>query len=236
MRRLVPLLITGVLLLAGLAGGGLWLAHVRGWLPPGDDPWARLDLDAAPGLFTARQLRTLTDDPIACLAVLKAARIEVAPIADRPIVEGCGFADALRYRGEKARFREPVVLTCAMAAGLVLFERQVLQPAAEALLGSRVTRIEDFGTYNCRNIGREESRRRSEHAKANAIDLAGFLLADGRHITVVGDWGRRSAEGRFLARLRDGACGVFKVVLGPDFNAAHRDHFHVDMGPFDACR
>lgn len=235
MRRL-PLLIAGILVLCGLAGGGLRLAHLRGWLPPGDDPWARLDLGAAPGLFTARQLRTLSDDPVACLAVLKAAPIDFAPIPDQPILDGCGFADALRYRGEKARFREPVALTCAMAAGLVLFERQVLQPAAEALLGSRVTRIEDFGTYNCRNIGREESRRRSEHAKANAIDLAGFTLADGRHVTVARDWGRDSPEGRFLTRLRDGACGLFNVVLGPEFNAAHRDHFHIDMGPFDACR
>lgn len=235
MRRLL-LLSAGLAVLAGLAFGGLWLAHVRGWLPKGDDPWGRLDLAAPPGLFTARQLRALVDDPVACLAVVKAARIDIAPIPDRPIVEGCGFADALRLQGEKARFREPVVLTCAMAAGMVLFERQVLQPAAKEILGSPVTRIEDFGTYNCRNIGREESRRRSEHAKANAIDLAGFLLANGRHVTVVADWGRKTPEGRFLARLRDGACGLFKVVLGPDYNADHRDHLHIDMGPFDACR
>ncbi|MFZ2870680.1 extensin family protein [Zavarzinia sp.] len=236
MRHLLPRLIAGVILLCALGGATLWLAHVRGWLAPGDDPWGRLDLGAPPGLFTARQLHALIEDPVACLAVLKAARVAFTPMPDRPIIEGCGFADALRLQGEKARFREPVVLTCAMAAGLVLFERQILQPAAEKLLGSRVTRIEDYGTYNCRNIGREESRRRSEHAKANAIDLAGFVLADGRHVTLAGDWGRPGAEGRFLIRLRDGACGLFKVVLGPDYNADHRDHFHVDMGPFDACR
>ncbi|WP_165837537.1 extensin family protein [Zavarzinia aquatilis] len=225
-----------LLLLAGLGFGGLWLAHVRGWLPKGDDPWGRLDLAAPPGLFTGRQLRALIDDPLACVAVLKAARIDFTAMADQPISEGCGYADAVRWQGEKARFREPLALTCTMAAGLVLFERQVLQPAATAMLGSPVTRIEDYGTYNCRNIGREESRRRSEHAKANAIDLAGFTLANGHRITVAHDWGRKTPEGRLLARLRDGACGLFKVVLGPDFNADHRDHFHIDMGPFEACR
>lgn len=236
MHRLIAALLLGVTVLTAAGVGGLWLAHRRGWLPPGDDPWGRLDLAAPPGWFTRQQLRVLIDDPLACFAVLRAGRIAFTPIPDQPIVDGCGFADALRLQGEKARFREPVAVTCALAAALVLFERQVLQPAAEADLGSRVVRVDDYGTYNCRNIGREESRRRSEHAKANAIDFATFHLADGRTVSLAADWGRPDAEGRFLRHLRDGACGLFKVVLGPDYNAEHKDHFHLDMGPFAACR
>lgn len=222
--------------LAALAGGGAWLAHHDKLIPNGDDPWARLDLDAAPGWFTKYQLGKLRDDPVACFAALKEARISYQAIPDAPIVNGCGFADALRWQGEKARFKEPVVLTCAMTAALVLFERQVMQPAAEHYLGSRVIRLDDYGTYNCRNIGREEGRRRSEHAKANAIDIAAFTTANGRRAAVAADWGAMTRpEGKFLLALRDGACGLFKVVLGPAYNTDHTDHFHLDMGPFSSC-
>ena len=76
----------------------------------------------------------------------------------------------------------------------------------------------------------------SQHATANAIDVAGFRLADGRRITLTGGWDGKPAEQAFLRDLRDGACGLFKGVLSPDYNAAHHDHFHLDMGPFGVCR
>ncbi|MBF3247311.1 extensin, partial [Pseudomonas aeruginosa] len=50
------------------------------------------------------------------------------------------------------------------------------------------------------------------------------------------DWAGESADGRFLRRVRDGACASFNAVLGPDYNAAHRDHFHLDMGLWKVCR
>lgn len=236
MRRLMLILPAALLLIAGLGYGATWTAHRLHWLAPGDDPWGRLDLDAPPGWFTRAQLLALTRDPVACFTTLRAGHVAFEAIPDEPIIDGCGFADALRYAGEKARFKAPVVLTCAMTAAYVLFERQVLQPAAERELRSRITAVEDWGTYNCRNIGREEGRRRSEHAKANAIDLAGFTTAGGRRVTVTADWGKGDAGGRFLLALRDGACRWFKVVLGPDHDPTHHDHLHLDMGPFDACR
>lgn len=236
-RRWPKILFLLFLALIGLAAGGLWYTHHHKLIPNGDDPWARLDLNAAPGWFTRYQLGKLRDDPVACLAVLREAKISFQTIPDRPIVEGCGFADAVRWQGEKARFRDSVVLSCQMAAAMVLFERQVMQPAAEHYLNSRIVRVEDYGTYNCRNIGREEGRRRSEHSKANAIDLVAFTTASGRRASVAADWGAMSRpEGQFLKALHDGACGLFKVVLGPEYNAAHKDHFHVDMGPFSSCR
>ena len=50
------------------------------------------------------------------------------------------------------------------------------------------------------------------------------------------DWGRNTPEGRFLAAAHDAACRVFSAVLGPDYNRLHRDHFHLDLGPYRACR
>jgi len=78
--------------------------------------------------------------------------------------------------------------------------------------------------------------RRSEHATANALDIAGFVLADGTRITLAQDWDEGGARAAFLRDLRTGACRFFDVVLGPDFNEARRDHFHLDMGRFRTCR
>ena len=68
----------------------------------------------------------------------------------------------------------------------------------------------------------------SEHARANAVDIAGFRLEDGRRISVAADWNDRGDKGRFLRDVRDGACRLFSTVLSPDYNRAHRDHLHLD--------
>ena len=48
--------------------------------------------------------------------------------------------------------------------------------------------MEHYGSYSCRRLyGRSEGAW-SEHASANAVDIAGFRLADGRRVSVLGDW------------------------------------------------
>ncbi|WP_375292508.1 extensin family protein, partial [Sphingomonas melonis] len=81
----------------------------------------------------------------------------------------------------------------------------------------------------------------SEHATADAVDIAGFRLADGRRITVVGDWTGSGDKAAFLREVRDGACRLFATTLSPDYNAAHRDHLHLDQADrgamgWRACR
>jgi hypothetical protein len=117
-----------------------------------------------------------------------------------------------------------------------LFEAHALQPAARRHFGREVTRVVHFGSYACRNVNHREMGRRSEHATANALDIAGFVLADGTRIMLAEDWDGAGARAAFLRDVRAGACRFFDVVLGPDFNEAHRDHFHLDMGRFRACR
>ena len=66
-----------------------------------------------------------------------------------------------------------------------------------------------------------------------------FVLADGRRITVKDDWsGGTAAERRFLRVIHESACKRFGTVLSPDYNAAHADHFHVevDEGGASFCR
>jgi hypothetical protein len=116
-----------------------------------------------------------------------------------------------------------------VAAAFELWLRQGVQPAARELLGSPVARLEHFGTYSCRRLyGRGEGPW-SEHATGNAIDIGGFVLEDGRRLTLLGDWQGDDQEAAFLRRVRDEACSVFGTVLSPDYNAAHADHLHLDQ-------
>jgi hypothetical protein len=109
-----------------------------------------------------------------------------------------------------------------------------VQPAALRHLGREVARIEHFGTYACRNI--RGGHMLSQHASANALDVAGFRLRNGPHVTVLKDFRRDDARGRFLRQSRDGACRWFRTVLSPDYNAAHADHLHLDQGFWGKCQ
>jgi hypothetical protein len=76
----------------------------------------------------------------------------------------------------------------------------------------------------------------SQHATANAFDIAGFRLRSGRVVSVKLDWGKTNTAGRFLFIARDGLCDWFNLTLSPDYNADHADHFHADMGWWRSCR
>ena len=120
--------------------------------------------------------------------------------------------------------------TCPLAAAWVLFERNTLQPAAKRHLGSEVTGVRHLGTYACRNVNHVAVGHRSQHATANAIDIAGFVLRGGREVTLAGTWLGVGPDAAFLHAVRDGACRWFRVVLSPDYDAAHQDHLHLEPG------
>lgn len=226
-RRAIRWLVV-LLVLAGLvAGGSRWLAK-----HPEHDPWAPLRIDHPTGWATRMKLAKLRDDPAECRAFL--VRSEIAFTALPPVGEGaCRRADRTlavvdRASGLDLRPRD-VATTCAVNAGLALWLRHGVQPAAEAVLHSRVVAIEHLGTANCRRIGGGESGTWSEHASGNAIDLATFVLANGRRVSVLRDWPKATDEAAFLHVVRNRACEVFGTVLSPDYNAAHRDHLHLDQ-------
>lgn len=205
-------------------------------VPPEHLPFARLDLERPIGLATGFQLSALRGDPLLCQGVLALSALETRPVASRRTGAFCGFLNAVEVQRSAVPYSGPVRVTCAMAAALYLWEREVVAPAALRHLGSAVVRIDHLGSYSCRRIGGGPTGRPSQHATANAIDVAGFRLADGRRVTLLAGWAGKPDEQAFLRALRDGACDLFRGVLGPDHNAAHRDHFHLDMGPFGVCR
>lgn len=205
-------------------------------LPPAWDPRTPLDLREPPGLLARYKLSRMAREPGLCAASFALSGIPLHPLPPQPPREGCGIADPVRLATDLRFLPGPPVVNCPIAAAWVLFERHGLQPAARATLGERVAGVRHLGTYNCRNVAGAEGGRRSQHATANAIDIAGFTLADGRAVGLPRDWEAPGPAGAFLRRARDEACRVFATVLGPDYNAAHRDHFHLDRGGWGTCR
>ena len=217
-----------LLALLGFAGLMFW-GYARNH--PQDMPWTKLDLSQPVGSFTGRKLAALGGEGAECRKLLREAGIAFATLPDGGRGK-CGYEDAVRLQGGSATlaFRPSGVGTsCPVAAALALWEWHVVQPAALRHFGVKADAIEHFGSYSCRRIyGRSEGAW-SEHASANALDVAGFRLADGRRVTVLGDWRDDGAKGRFLREVRDGACRLFATTLSPDYNAAHRDHLHLDQ-------
>lgn len=223
----------GGLALALLGGLAALLLHAFARSRPQDLPWTPLDLGAPVGMFTGAKLAGLTDEAPRCRALLTKAGVRFTALPARRDGERCGYRDGVRFaRGGSRRIAyAPAGLgvSCPVAAALAVWEWNSVQPAAERLLEGRVRRIETFGSYNCRRLYGRDSGAWSEHATADAVDVAAFVLADGRRITVARDWRGDEPDARFLREVRDGACDLFATTLSPDYNAAHRDHLHLDQ-------
>ncbi|HXG99542.1 MAG TPA: extensin family protein [Sphingomicrobium sp.] len=197
-------------------------------------PWTPLSLSDPIGDYTGRKLAALGGESGQCEDLLNAIDSgDRAVGARRGSEPACGYDLGIELRpADRAALRfapAGLVTACPVAAALVLWERDVVQPAAERHFGERVARIDHFGSYSCRRLyGRAEGAF-SEHATANALDIAGFRLSSGRRISVLGDWSDTGKDAAFLREVRSGACDLFATVLSPDYNAAHADHLHFDQ-------
>ncbi|UFQ01346.1 extensin-like domain-containing protein [Pseudomonas fitomaticsae] len=226
------------LLLAGLLIiGGSLIGVWRGWLdvPPQWNPWAPLDVQATPNWLTGYKLMRLRSDPALCEQALGSSGLRVSPQADSPDAK-CPLIGALRVQGGGVGLSSSFLASCPLAVAFALFERHTLQPAAQQVYSQPVARVDHLGSFACRNVYNRENGALSRHASADALDIAGFRLADGRAISVLRDWPKQNQDAQFLRQVRDGACEAFSVVLSPDYNAAHRNHFHVDVGRWSVCR
>lgn len=212
-----------VLMLAAL------VVAARAWLAdhPQHNPWAPLDLNDPPGWATRAKLAALKDDPDECRAVLQ--RSGVAFDALEPAGKGACLRADRTVMSELPLSPAPPPATCPVGVGMELWLRDVVQPAAQTTFNSAVSRVEHFGTFSCRRLyGRAEGRW-SEHATGNAIDIAAFVMVDGTRVSVLDDWSGDAEKAAFLRTVRDGACPLFATVLSPEYNEAHRDHFHLDQ-------
>ena len=120
-------------------------------------------------------------------------------------------------------------LRCPMIPQVNRWVVNTIGPAAQRIYGVPLVELKVAGSYACRPINHTSGEYLSEHGHANALDISGFVLADGRRITVKGGWSGDYRERAFLRAVHDGACHEFTTVLGPEYNSLHRDHFHVDL-------
>lgn len=137
--------------------------------------------------------------------------------------------------------RDTFFMDCTLAVSLAR--------AAPFLHERGVWELVDIGVYNYRCIGGGEPpdcpNGISEHAYARAIDIAGVTADDGTFYSVNDDWVidpdteetcEAATEGAKDAFLHELICamkddGVWNIVLTPNYNDAHRNHFHVDLKP-----
>jgi len=227
-----------LVLLCLLLAPGIAIMFRQGLVPPLLNPLPVIDLSQSYPWLVDWRLASIKYSPSICARTLKAPHIEARPVADAPMKDGCGWSNSVRVLsagGVRASFDK---LTCETAVALALWLEHDVQPLAQEILGQRVSSIQSFGSFSCRNIVGSGMLRnvRSQHATANAADIRGFYLANGRLVSVRSHWRGESADARFLRAVHTRACRYFRVVLGPDANAAHRDHFHLDRGPLSRCR
>jgi hypothetical protein len=160
---------------------------------------------------------------------------ESAFVAARSALGGPSVCGALRpffvsATAEGAvHLRPAALLRCPMVPALESWVAHVAMPAARHYLGSPLVELTVAASYSCRPMNNVDGARLSEHGHANAIDISGFQLADGRAVAVKSGWWGALAERNFLRAVHRGACDTFTTVLGPAHDSSHRDHFHLDL-------
>jgi hypothetical protein len=204
----VPLLLLPLLTLA------LWACSQRPQFIARDEPWR-------------------ADDERACLAsglVHESSFVELRSSLGGPAE--CGaikpFSVSAAANGS-VQLRPAALLRCQMVPAIDHWVERVVIPAARRHFRGQLVEVKIAGSYSCRPMNNVDGALLSEHGHANAIDVAGFALADGRSIEVKTGWSGGLAERNFLREVHRGSCALFTTVLGPDYDANHRDHFHLDL-------
>jgi hypothetical protein len=120
-------------------------------------------------------------------------------------------------------------LACPIVSALDQWIAAAVQPAALHWFRQPVVEIKQISAYSCRGMNGNPNAHISEHAFGNALDIAEFVLADGRKITVQYGWHGAPEEQGFLHDVQLAACQEFTTVLAPGANIYHYNHIHVDL-------
>jgi len=171
-----------------------------------------------------------------CAVDLRQAGVKFTPLPNEDHGGGCSSIDSVKLLDIGTPVTNLGPMTCPLARNFAAWVEYAVRPAARLYFRTEVVKVETYGTYSCRNIYGGRSGRLSQHATSNAVDVAGFVLADGRRIMLDGGWHGDKSSQQFLRALHKSACRRFGTVLSPDYNAAHYNHFHLDMSGNGYCR
>ena len=168
--------------------------------------------------------------PSACRLALTDA-IAIAPsIPDIHGTGGCGGEDLVRLEAivlpdkRQVSVKPAAILRCPMASALAEWIRNDIAPLA-AGLGSTISDLDNFDSYECRGRNRVAGAKLSEHGRANALDVRAFKLANGRAISLTD----RTVPRELRESVLHSACTRFPTVLGPGSDGYHEDHIHLDL-------
>ena len=220
------------LLVLGAMIAGFWMLKDSKYNPRTPlDPLAELHV------ATSYQLARTAEDPLLCQAALATLQAQFSTVEDQVDSALCHIRPNVELTSLAAADLTDINTRCATALRLAMWDHHIVQPAALQHFGQGVRRINHFGSYSCRRMRTSSgaSTAMSAHATADAIDIAGVTLGDGRSLSLHSGWDLPAQSG-FWRDLRDGACRLFPTVLSPDYNALHADHFHFAKGRWGACR
>lgn len=223
--------------LIGVGGGILALIHPDTPLPDEWNPTTPLSIAAPVTPLTSMKLRRALNNPQMCVDVLSQAT-NARQLDPFEVGEDCHVRNRVSLSSMGNTRIDTVETSCATALRMAMWDRHGVQPAARDILGTDVTTFRQIGSYNCRPIRTTSGNgtRWSTHSTADAIDITGFDLSDGRTVRLIRDWDGVDAEAQFLRAVRDSACNWFATTLGPDFNSLHADHFHLQARGWGTCR
>lgn len=168
--------------------------------------------------------------PALCAALVEEKTIVAERAPPVPVQDGCSLPVPVRISavrladGNLATFSPPALMRCEAAAAVARWMREDIAPAVAAL-GTRLETVRVADSYQCRTRNRRKGARMSEHGQGNAFDTYGFVLADGRALTVKG----AQMPLEFQNAMKASACARFTTVLGPGSDGYHEDHIHVDL-------
>jgi hypothetical protein len=214
------------LILLALGAAGCATTEMR---PTGETP----DKPAQKARFTPTQGLPHADAD----AQLQALGIQYRRVPDVESERGCQIENAVEITAVgNVKLTRPALLTQDMAIRLGRWVKDVLEPEAKKTFGSQLAAMDVGGSYSCRNIygkpfGGRFAGHLSEHAFANAIDIGGFRLADGRDVEYLKHWHRAGHSSTFLQNTSLAACEIFNTTLTPDYDRFHRNHIHLDASP-----
>lgn len=183
--------------------------------------------------FVAKHEPWRADEERACLA--SGAVRETSFVSTRSSLGGPSACGAIRPFTVSAAARgavtlePPALLRCPMIPAVDYWMERIVIPAARHHLRTNIVAVKVAGSYSCRPMNHVIGARLSEHGHANALDVSGFVLEGGYVIRIKSGWRGPLPEQNFLRAVHSGSCSVFTTVLGPEYNAAHHDHFHLDL-------
>ena len=168
--------------------------------------------------------------PSACRLTLTDA-IAIAPSI--PPVNGpgaCGGDDLVRLEAvvlpdkRRVAVKPAAILRCRMASAVAQWVREDVAALA-AGLGTTVSELDNFDSFECRGRNRVAGAKLSEHGRANALDVRGVKLANGRMLSLTDRNAPRDIREKAMASV----CARFTTVLGPGSDGYHEDHIHLDL-------